>query len=278
MAAGLGTRFGGLKQLAPVGPKGEAIIDYAGAWAQAAGFERAVVIVRSEIESTIGDHLAERWPASFPYVLVCQDREKRVQGLTRQKPIGTAHAVVAVRDQIDGPFAVVNADDLYAADAYGHLARHLAGAGGSEHALVAFEVAKTLIGPRPVTRALCKADPDGRLIEVLEGKVDPGDGQLTWTREDTTLQLTGSELVSVNMWGFLPSIFPVLERAVDDFLAAGGGEGSDEVLLPEVVNTMVAAGEGSVQVLASEGLCIGVTHADDLAVLREKAAGLRAWT
>src|SRR5437016_4121800 len=151
LAAGLGTRFGGLKQLAPVGPNGEAIIDYAGAWAQAAGFERAVVIVRSEIEETVGAHLAERWPASFPYVLVCQDREKRVQGLTREKPLGTAHAVVAVRDQVDGPFAVVNADDLYAQDSYGLLAEHLASARERAHALVAFEVAKTLIGPRPVT-------------------------------------------------------------------------------------------------------------------------------
>src|SRR5207248_146338 len=177
MAAGLGTRFGGLKQLAPVGPNGEAIVDYAGAWAQAAGFERAVVIVRSEIEETIGDHLEKRWPASFPHVLVCQDREKRVRGIRREKPLGTAHAVVAVAEHVDGPFAVVNADDLYAADSYGLLARHLTAATGSHHALVAFEVAKTLIGPRPVTRALCRADDDGRLIEVLEGKVNPGDGQ-----------------------------------------------------------------------------------------------------
>src|SRR5205823_6509839 len=154
MAAGLGTRFGGLKQLAPVGRNGEAIVDYAGAWAQAAGFERAVVIVRSEIEETIGDHLEKRWPASFPHVLVCQDREKRVQDIRREKPLGTAHAVVTVAEHVDGPFAVVNADDLYAADSYGLLARHLTAATGSHHALVAFEVAKTLIGPRPVTRAL----------------------------------------------------------------------------------------------------------------------------
>jgi hypothetical protein len=236
------------------------------------------VIVRSEIEDQVGAHLAERWPDSFPYVLVCQDRDARVQGLKREKPLGTAHAVVAVRDEVHAPFAVVNADDLYDKDAYRLLADHLAAAGDDEHALVAFRVRNTLITPQPVTRAICKAEPDGRLIAVLEGKVIPDDDGLKWVRADSTIPLTGDELVSVNMWGFLPSIFPVLEQAVDDFLAAGGAEGTDEVLLPEVVNTMVAAGEGSVQVLASEGLCIGVTHADDLPVLQQKAATLRAWS
>src|SRR5437588_4844488 len=147
MAAGLGTRFGGLKQLAPVGPDGEAIIDYAGAWAADAGFDRAVVIVRSEIEEQIGAHLDERWPSSFPYVLVCQDRDKRVRDLAREKPIGTAHAVVAVREEVTGPFAVVNADDLYVGDGYRLLVDHLAKAHGTEHALVAFRVANTIIGP-----------------------------------------------------------------------------------------------------------------------------------
>ena len=249
LAAGLGTRFGGLKQLAPVGPHDEAIMDVLIERAARSGFEAAVVVVRSEIEAAVTAHLSTFPPPVSTRVVV--------QPLTsgRDRPLGTAHAVLSCRAAIEGPFAVVNADDLYPEEAFVALATHLATS--KLPALVAFRLAHTLISDQPVSRALVSIDPD--------------DDRLVQIEENTNVQRSsanGRAWVSMNMWGFQLSIFDQLEHAVDAFAASGA---TGEVLLPDVVSTMVAAG-ADVRVVRCEERCIGITHAEDVSVVRAELA------
>jgi len=272
MAAGLGTRFGGLKQLAPVGPNGEAIVDYSLAQAARAGFSRAVIVVRSEIEDEIAAHFENR-PPRLDWQLVCQDRDRLAQVPGREKPLGTAHAVLCVRPAVDGPLAAINADDLYPDSAYEQMHRHLDGP-GDDHALIAFRVANTMLGAKPVSRARCVVDDSGHLVEVVEGKVVAAEDRLTWLHGDDQEALSGDELVSVNLFAFRHSIFDVLEEAVTSFVSSPRAASSDEILLPDVVNDMIRSGRGVVSVLVNEGRMLGVTHPDDVPVVREAAAHL----
>jgi dTDP-glucose pyrophosphorylase len=243
LAAGSGTRFGGVKQLAPVGPNGEAILDVLLARAEAAGFAGAVIVTSPAIEAQMREHLAVHCP-KLPVDVVLQ-----------RSPTGTADAVLAARDVVDGAFAVVNADDLYPAGAFAMIAEHLASEDGPT--LVAFPAVKTLIGPRPVKRAVLDLDDDGRLVAIRESTVAPGSDALV-----------GHEWVSMNMWGFALSMFAVLARAVDEFAASGS---TGEVLLPDVVGALVLAGE-AVHVLRCDEPCIGITYAEDVDVVRAALA------
>ena len=249
LAAGLGTRFGGLKQLAPVGPHDEAIMDVLLERAARSGFDGVLVVVRSEIEAAVAAHLSTFPPPLSTRVVV------QPVPTGRDRPLGTAHAVLSCRAEIRGPFAVVNADDLYPEEAFVALAAHLATS--NEHALVAFRLGQTLIGDQPVSRALISIDPDNdRLVRI---------------EENTKLQRASASAdtwVSMNMWGFQPSIFEQLEHAVDAFTASGA---TGEVLLPDVVSTMVATG-ADVHVVRCEQRCIGITYADDVRAVRAELA------
>jgi hypothetical protein len=279
LAAGMGSRFGGLKQLAPVGPDGATPIDYAAADARAAGFGPVVLIVRSEIRDEIEAHVRTAWPSDVPVTYVLQDRDQRsldAMAAGRTKPLGTAHAVVIARDALDGPFAVANADDLYGLEGYRLLASHLAGDGG--HALVTYSLAKTLLGPGQVNRALCRVS-GSELAAVDEGKVHPEeDGTFTWTSftGDRTERLRGDEPVSMNLWGFQLSIVDELEASVAAFVAAGKATTSEESLLPDVVRSLLAAGT-SVRAMHSSEPCLGVTHREDLPRLQAALDRSPAW-
>jgi hypothetical protein len=280
LAAGMGSRFGGPKQIAPIGPGGSALIDYAARDATAAGFGRLVLIVRGEIVDAVREHVERRWPGELRPEYVRQDLEPAAQAAVaagRAKPLGTAHALVAAAPLLgDGPFGVANADDLYGAPAFGQLARHLAGGGG--HALVAYRLANTLLGDRPVNRALCRIGDGARLTGVVEGAVDvTGDG-LTWrpvgAADSEARPMTGDEPVSMNLWGFTPAILPVLGDAFAAFEAGDGIAAGEELFLPNVVGEHL--GELDVTVLVSDGHCLGVTHPDDVPLLQATLTG-PAW-
>jgi MobA-like NTP transferase protein len=257
LAAGLGRRFGGLKQLAPVRADGGALLDVALVRAAAAGFGGAVVVVRAEIEGAVEDHFS-RFEPPVPVVLVVQPPigEYAV-------PAGTAHAVFACEARLaDASFAVVNADDLYPGRAYALLAEHLASP-ADEHALVAFPLARTLSGDRPVSRAPIVADAGGRLRALREGTIVGTGAGLRFVAGGATSAIAPGAWVSMNMWGFRPSIFTALRRAVAAH-ARGGCDG--ELLLPDVVANVLADG-GAVRVLRCDEACIGITHPDDVAVV-----------
>jgi hypothetical protein len=281
LAAGMGSRFGGPKQIAPLGPEGSALIDYAAHDAVAAGFGRLVLIVRGEITDAVEAHVGAHWPGDLRPEYVRQDLEPAAVAATaagRNKPLGTAHALVAAAPVLDGPFGVANADDLYGAAAFSLLADHLAGGGG--HALVGYRLANTLLGDRPVNRALCQVEPGGRLTGVVEGAVHVGGGGLTWrpigAPEGDARAMTGDEPVSMNLWGFTPEILPILREAFAAFEAGGGIAAGEELFLPNVVGSHLGPDGLDVTVLVSEGRCLGVTHPDDVPLLQEVLPG-PAW-
>jgi NDP-sugar pyrophosphorylase family protein len=234
-----------VKQLAPVGPRGEAILDVLLARATAVGFRAAVIVTSPTIEDEMRAHLATYPPLLQTEVVI----QPAVPG--REQPLGTAHAVLAGRDAIDGSFAVVNADDLYPPDAFAMLAGHLSRE--DEQALVAFRVGATLIGSRPVKRALLEFDRENDLVAIRESTVTAGSGGLR-----------GDEWVSMNMWGFSQSMFDAIARAVDRFIATGA---PGEILLPDVVATEVGE-RAKVRVLRCEQPCIGITYVEDVDVVR----------
>jgi bifunctional N-acetylglucosamine-1-phosphate-uridyltransferase/glucosamine-1-phosphate-acetyltransferase GlmU-like protein len=267
LAAGLGTRFGGAKPLAAIGADGTAILDLLIRRAAGAGFAEVVLVVAPGMEDSVRSHVdTHRDPAAtVPAVLVVQQLHAG-----RETPAGTADAVLATREVVRGSFAVVNADDLYPADAFARLGTHLRDGPADEHALVAFRVAETLLGDRPVSRALVDVDDDDQLMSIREGTVTrSGEGLRFDDRKSRSharaLALAPDRIVSMNMWGFRTSVFAVLERTVNDFLAA---DGAGEVYLPDVVAAMV--GQGSrVRVLVSDDACLGVTHPEDVVALRQ---------
>jgi CTP:molybdopterin cytidylyltransferase MocA len=281
LAAGLGSRFGGPKQIAPIGPNGSTLIDYAARDARAAGFDRLVLVVRGEIAATVEDHVRNHWPPELPAEFVRQDLEETAAAAVRSgrtKPLGTGHAILTAAPHLDGPFGVANADDHYGASGLATLARHLDAGGG--HVLVGYRLANTLLGDRPVNRALCRVDGDGKLTALVEGEVRTGPDGLTWrpigAPDSEAESMTGGEVVSVNLWGFTGEVVPLLEEAFDAFTAGGGIESGAELLLPTVVGDHLGPGGLDVTVLVSEERCLGVTHPDDVPLLQATLGG-PAW-
>jgi hypothetical protein len=258
LAAGRARRYGGVKQLAPVGVNGEAVIDLIGSDAYAAGFGHIVVIINPETGPLIQEHIGARWPS-----------EKRVSFAVQERPLGTVHAVLSAMNSVeaDQPFAVANADDLYGRDAMLALGNHLRTVG--TNCLVGFRLDRALVGDQPVTRGVCKVR-DGILISIAERrKVQlsnagyfSDDGLLPRVLEPETR-------VSMNLWGFSPAMWSVFSEAM---AAATNASEEAEVLLPEVVAHQLREHQTVFRVLEANSRCIGVTHADDLHIVQADVA------
>ena len=270
LAAGHGRRFGGLKQLVPVGPGGEALMDYTVRDAKAAGFDGIILIVREEIQDELLGHVSSAWPAEFPV-------EPVIQG-----PIaGTAQAVESARPFIDGPFGVANADDLYGQKAIATLADHLRNGASGEHVLVYYHLKDTVITDEAVTRGLCETGSDDYLSRIVEHRVQHlvGGGFEGSPRAGegagVPRPLSGEEQVSMNLWGFAESMLDELDDGLDAFDpgTAPKEEGKPpELLLPDVVGQAVTAGRARIRVVPSNSRCIGLTHPDDLPLVRKLVA------
>ena len=263
LAAGTGSRFGGSKQLAEVRSDGAAIMDVLVERAATAGFARAVIVVAPGSEAQVRGHLSALGEAPIPRELVVQELPRG-----RSRPLGTAHAVLAARASVARSFVVVNGDDLYPARGFVLLAEHFRTAPEDQHAMVAFRVDRTLVGDRPVSRALVEADAQAALVAIREGTVVTEPDGLQFEVGNERRPLRDDACVSMNMWGFRASIFDALERAVAEFCSEAR---SGEVFLPDVVAAQVAAG-ATVRVLVSDERCLGVTHEADLAAVRNALA------
>ncbi len=259
MAAGLGSRFGGDKQLASVGPNGEAFFDYAIRDATASGADKVLMIVRSEIEDAVASHVEEIHGDSVEVSYVRQD----TFGPSRAKPWGTAHAVLAAAEAVDQPFLVVNADDYYGQRSYALAAESIAQLADGECVVVAFELGRTLPEAGAVSRGVCEIDA-GALVEITEthGIARKADG--TIASEDPPGVLTDETPVSMNMWGFRTDLFDHLSRMWKMFHSERGDEEKSEFLLPEAVGELMIAGEMSVTAATTDDDWIGVTNPDDL--------------
>jgi hypothetical protein len=286
MAAGAARRYGGCKPLAPVGLHGEAVIDLNAGDAVRAGFGDIVLILGPATGPAITYHVRRCWPSSVP-----------VSTALQTNALGTVHAVLSARPIVgDRSFAVINADDIYGVPALELLARHLTTI--SDHALVSYRLRDTVVTGDPVTRGMCQSNGDGWLQTIVERRLVTRHHDGTFTADDglEPKQPPGDTPVSMNLWGFTPAIWPFLEEAFervhpelgpDGTTPAGAPTSATEVLLPEVVAEMISgapAGDGDgrrVRVLEGSGRCVGVTHADDLPVVRMELAemvgqGLRA--
>jgi dTDP-glucose pyrophosphorylase len=271
MAAGLGSRFGGNKQLVEVGPNGEVFFDFAIADARAAGADRVVLIVRREFHDIVEQHVRDLHGAGLDLHLVCQDE---ADAPPRAKPWGTAHAILTAASAIDRPFLVVNADDYYGTSSYAAIAGARRDAGPETAVVAAFELGRTLPPQGSVSRGVCHLD-GGKLASLVEthGIARQADGSIT--SADPPGRLTENTPVSMNMWAFSPTLLGHLERMWVDFLAAHGNEEKSEFLLPSAVAELVADGKLDVDVVRTDSEWIGVTNPDDLGPARALLAELR---
>jgi MobA-like NTP transferase protein len=275
LAAGVGSRFGGPKQLSPVGPSGETLLDYAIYDAMRAGFTRAVLVTRKELAAPLREHVSDVTGGAMPVHFV----EQRVaEG--RVKPWGTAHAVLAARDAVEGPFAVCNADDFYGSGAYRLLAEHLTGEPAPPvHALVGYRLDATLSEHGGVARAVAWCGPDGllaRLVEMRDVRRVNGGGLRGVTAAGEARQFTGAERTSMNLWGFTPDVFAVLEEQFAAFLAHEHRASDAEFLLSTALDEQVTAGRARLRVLTAPppDRWLGVTFAADAPAVRDAIASL----
>jgi len=288
MAAGAGSRFGGLKQLVPVGPDGETLTDYAVYDAFRAGIRRAVFVVRRETEREFHETLGRRYERLLEISYAHQELDDLPAGAPvppgRTKPWGTGHAVLAARRQIRGPFLAINADDWYGAEGFAKLATFLSGPAPTRPAswaLVAYRLARTLSEHGAVARGVCEAAPDGRLRAVTEHTgIRRGPGGLLGTGPGGAVRhFTGDEAVSLNLWGFTLALFDELDAGFPAFLRERGTDPAAEFYLPAAVDAALRAGRAEVSLLPTEEEWFGVTYREDLpraraAVAAHVAAGL----
>ncbi len=263
MAAGMGSRYGGLKQLDPVGPNGETIIDYSVFDAIRSGFNKVVFIIRKDFEKEFKTQITDKYKGRIAIEFAFQDLNELPQGfkcpIGREKPWGTGHAILTAADIINEPFVAINGDDFYGLESFKVVADYY-NDGGSLFSMVAFQLDKTLSEFGGVTRGLCTVK-EG----FLETVVETGDLQLAENgiSSDRAIRLDGSEPVSMNVWGFMPDVFEHLRVMFIDFLNANGNEMKSEFLIPTVVNELILSGSKKVHVLRTSSKWFGVTYKDD---------------
>ncbi|HZP07699.1 MAG TPA: sugar phosphate nucleotidyltransferase [Terracidiphilus sp.] len=268
LAAGMGSRYGGLKQIDPVGPSGEAIIDYSIYDAIRAGFGKLVFVLRKEIEQAFRDAFGGRFEKRVAVEYVFQELDKLPAGFTvpagRSKPWGTTHAILMAADAIREPFASINADDFYGEESYRLLAQHLT-AGTDDYSMVGFTLNKTLSEFGSVARGVCRVNGEDYLENIVELTSIERDGVEVKNTDAAgrVTRLAGDEPVSMNMWGFTPKIFGQLRGRFDTFLRQHGTELKSECYIPNTVGELVAEGEARVKVLRTHDEWFGVTYRED---------------
>ena len=278
MAAGLGSRYGGLKQLDPVGPSRETLIDYSIYDAIRAGFSRVVFVIRKDIEAVFRETVGVRFSSRIAVDYVFQEIDGLPHGFApppgRTRPWGTAHAVLVAADAIQTPFAAINADDFYGAHSFRLLTQHLS-SGSPDSAMVAFILRNTLSPFGTVSRGICELDCGGCLQAIVERtQIAPaGQHARNTDPEGHITQLTGDELVSMNLWGFTPAIFPELHEYFARFLTQHASDLTAEAFLPSFVSSLITAGRARVRVLQTPDPWFGITYREDLPRV---AAGIRA--
>lgn len=265
MAAGMGSRFGGLKQIEPIGRNGEALLDFSVYDAKKAGFTKVVFVIKHEIEKDFKEIVGKRVEKVLPVEYVYQEVDKLPEGYTyknnRKKPWGTGQAILLCRDVVKEPFVVINADDFYGASAYRQIYEQLK-ADSSCYCMVGFRLANTLTENGHVSRGVCKIE-NGMLADIDEiTKIQ----DCKYTKDDINwVELPADTVVSMNMWGLTPDIFDYLDREFRLFLDENIDAEKTEFYIPLVIGTLVKNGEKKVRVLASEDRWYGVTYKEDKA-------------
>ncbi len=275
LAAGMGSRYGGLKQLDPMGPSGETLLDYSVYDAVQAGFTKVVFVIRKDFEAEFRERVGARYVGRVEVDYVFQELSDLPDGFSvpegREKPWGTAHAIWAAREAVQEPFLAINADDFYGTHSYRLLATHLASAKEGEFAMGGYKLRNTLSEHGSVSRGICQVNEKEELVSVQEyTKLEKrGEGAVD---SETETSFTGEEQVSLNFWGFTPSVFRSLEKNFEAFLAAEGTAMKSEFYIPSAVAAVVTSGEAKVKVLRTDATWFGVTYREDKPGVVERLA------
>lgn len=270
LAAGMGSRFGGLKQVEPIGPNGETIIDYSIYDAIRAGFGKVVFVIRESFADAFKAKFDAKLKGKIEVEYVFQELDKLPAGFslpeTREKPWGTAHAILVARDVVKEPFCALNADDFYGFNAYKVMADFLLNSADQhEFAMVGYQLDNTLSDFGSVSRGLCQIGENDLLQKIVETtKILKKDGKIVSVEPDGSEKiLTGKESASMNIWGFKPSVFEILESKFTDFLKEHINEPKSEMFIPSVVYEMICDNQATVKVLKANSPWFGVTYKED---------------
>lgn len=272
LAAGMGSRYGGLKQLDGLGPSGETIMDYSIYDAIRAGFGKVVFIIREIFEQDFRDKVLSKYEGRIPTEVVFQSLDKLPEGFGvpegREKPWGTNHATMMAKEVTHEPFAVINADDFYGRDSFAVLAQKLAEieGGKGKYCMVGYRVSNTLSEGGSVARGVCQVNAQNQLTGVVERTAIQrnAEGKIAFTNEEGKEEyLAENTPVSMNMWGFTPDYFAYSDRNFVDFLKENEGNNKAEFFIPLVVNQLILSGEATCEVLDTTSEWFGVTYASD---------------
>ncbi len=283
LAAGMGSRYGSLKQMDPVGPSGETVLDYSVYDAIRAGFNKVVFVIRHDFEEAFKSTIGSKFKNTIEVDYAFQELEDLPDGYTvpsgRQKPWGTAHAVRAARNKIDTPFAVINADDFYGQDAYVQIVRHFSKSIDVNQlhlCMVGYPLQNTLSKNGTVNRGICRIE--NRMLLDVEEHLDIGigvDGRISGSNSSKeSAELSPAALVSMNFWGFTPALFPEIERNFIEFLKTQGEALKSECYLPTVVNELIQSRKAECAVTETNCTWFGVTYPDDKPYMQTSIADL----
>ena len=278
LAAGMGSRYGGLKQLDQMGPNGETILDYSVKYAAQAGYGKVVLVIRRSMEADFQEYILPRYKNVIPVEYVFQELDMLPAGFSvnpeRVKPYGTAHAILVAKDAIQEPFTVINADDFYGKEPFqilGDYLRDVTANDPAAFAMVGYRLDKTLSENGTVSRGVCQVDGNGYLTTVKEMRKIARTADGIQNDEDGVVTpLTGEEPVSMNFWGFSPRFFDRLESMFSQFLKDNEGNIKAEFPIPDAVSAVMASGDAKVRVLHTTADWFGVTYAEDRPMVVEK--------
>ncbi len=280
LAAGMGSRYGGLKQLDTLGPSGESIIDYSVYDAIQAGFEKVVFVIRQSFADQFKKRFEPILAGKIEVEYVYQELDKLPEGYSvpegREKPWGTGHAMLMAKDAIKGPFAIINADDFYGREAYETVVSFVENSKDDhEYAMVGYALDNTLSEHGTVSRGVCESDSNDNLLNIIERtKIGYLDGKIVYWEDDNTTELTGKEPVSMNFWAFKNSFFKALEDGFLEFLKEKGTELKSEFYFNALVDKMIKAGKASTRVLSSDAKWFGVTYQEDKPIVQKSLNAL----
>jgi UTP-glucose-1-phosphate uridylyltransferase len=283
LAAGMGSRYGSLKQIDPVGPSGETIIDYSIYDAIRAGFGKVVFIIRKSFEQDFKDIFISKLQPHIAVEYVFQEIDMIPEGVAispeRTKPWGTAHAILMAKDVIHEPFAVINGDDFYGSEAFKTMADYLGSLTAdqqNQYSLVGYQVGNTMSENGSVSRGVCQADADRNLVSVTERtNIQYTDGGIAYQEADgSSVFLDPETLVSMNFWGFTPKYFTQTESMFVDFVKENSDSLKAEFYIPTAIDKLINSSLASVKVLRSDAKWFGVTYKEDKPLVIEKLAKL----
>jgi dTDP-glucose pyrophosphorylase len=285
LAAGMGSRYGGLKQIDPMGPAGETVMDFSVFDAIRAGFGKVVFVIRRDFEEQFKTQVGARFADQIPVEYAYQAIDDLPAGFSvpegRTKPWGTTHAMLAAESAVHEPCVMINADDFYGRDAFARIATYLQQTpamrdGRNQYCMVGFRLGNTVSDHGSVARGVCAVSAQGNLTSVTEMTKIFKTTSGAENREEgaPVVALTGEEPVSMNFWGFTPDIFPQLRASFVEFLHAHGGEQKSECYVPKVVDDLIKAGRADVHVLPTTSKWFGVTYPEDKQTVVESIKAL----